>query len=86
MNQEISPELANYFGGFIADEVDEEEGMMVDSEKKELTKIYDHHLKLEEMIIGVREGRYFQGRLNVSRLVSSEASVKVQGLAQDILI
>jgi hypothetical protein len=38
------------------------------------------------MILGVREGRYFQGRLNVSRLIATEATVKVQGLKEDILI
>ena len=38
------------------------------------------------MVLGVKEGRFFQGRLNVSRLVQTEAAVKVQGLNKDILI
>lgn len=38
------------------------------------------------MMFGVKEGRFFQGRFAVSRLVATEASVKVSGLNQDILI
>jgi len=38
------------------------------------------------MLLGVKEGKYFQGRLNVSRLTLNEATVNVQGLYQDILI
>lgn len=38
------------------------------------------------MMMGIKEGRFFQGRFNVSRLVQTEASVAVSGLNQDILI
>jgi exosome complex exonuclease DIS3/RRP44 len=48
--------------------------------------LFEPHLNFEEMIIGVKEGRYFQGRLAVSRMTSTEASVKVQGLTNDILL
>lgn len=37
-------------------------------------------------MLGVKEGRFFQGRFNVSRLVATEALVKVSGLNQEILI
>ena len=36
--------------------------------------------------MGIKEGRFFQGRFNVSRLVQTEASIAVSGLSQDILI
>lgn len=36
--------------------------------------------ELSEILLGIREGRYFQGRLNVSRLTLDEATVNVQGL------
>ena len=44
------------------------------------------HLELSEIIMGVKEGRFFQGRLNVSRLTIEEATINVQGLTQEILI
>ena len=47
--------------------------MEIDSEKA----IFKEHLNFEEMYIGVKEGRYFQGRINVSRLDAEEALVKV---------
>lgn len=40
-------------------------------------KIYQDHLQFEEMVMGVKQGMFFQGRLNMSRLVQTEASVKV---------
>lgn len=47
---------------------------------------YTEHLELSELLIGIKEGRFFQGRLNVSRLSIDEASVNVSGLNQDLLI
>ena len=47
---------------------------------------YREHLELSEMLLGIKEGRYFQGRLMVSRLTLNEASVSVSGLRQDLLI
>lgn len=38
------------------------------------------------MVLGVKQGQYFQGRLNVSRLVADQATIKIQGLGNDILI
>ena len=48
--------------------------------------IYNEHLDFSELLIGIKEGRFFQGRLNVSRLSIEEATVNVQGLRQEILI
>ena len=47
---------------------------------------YREHLELPELLIGIKEGRFFQGRLNVSRLTLDEATVAVRGLYQDLLI
>jgi len=41
---------------------------------------YREHLELSELILGIKEGRFFQGRLNVSRLTLDEATVSVSGL------
>jgi hypothetical protein len=38
------------------------------------------------MIIGIREGRFFKGRLNISREDPNEAMVIVDGLTSDLLI
>lgn len=40
-------------------------------------RIYPDHLTFDQMVLGVKQGQYFQGRLNVSRLVQSEATVKI---------
>ena len=48
--------------------------------------IYKDHAELSEMLLGIKEGRYFQGRLNVSRLTLDEATVNVAGLKQELLI
>ena len=47
---------------------------------------YREHLELSEMLLGIKQGRYFQGRLMVSRLTLDEATVSVSGLWQDLLI
>ena len=81
MHQDQFPELVNFMG------FQDEEEASVDQENIPGDKrLFEDHLTFEEMVIGVKEGRYFQGRLNVSRLVQSEAVVKVQGLANDILL
>lgn len=72
-HQDAFPELENYLGfqgqeGEDVDMNDESEG------------IYTKHLEFSDLLIGVREGRFFQGRLNVSRLNASEATVNVHGL------
>jgi len=41
---------------------------------------FQPHIELSEIILGVKEGRFFQGRLNVSRLTIEEATINVQGL------
>ena len=47
---------------------------------------YKEHLELSELLLGIKEGRFFQGRLNVSRLTIDEATVNVSGLHQELLI
>jgi hypothetical protein len=32
-------------------------------------KIYDDHLSFDELVLGVKEGRFFQGRFNISRVI-----------------
>lgn len=48
--------------------------------------LYEEHLSFDEMIIGIREGRFFKGRLNVSREDPNEALAIVDGLSNDLLI
>jgi hypothetical protein len=48
--------------------------------------IYLKHLEFSELLLGIKEGRLFQGRLNVSRLSLNEATMNIQGLKQEILI
>jgi hypothetical protein len=38
------------------------------------------------MILGIREGKLFKGRLNISRMNFQEASVLVDGLNDDLLV
>ena len=47
---------------------------------------YREHLDLSELLLGIKEGRFFQGRLNVSRMTLDEATVNVSGLNQELLI
>ena len=81
MHQDQFPELVNFMGF-----QDEEEASVDQEDISGDRRLFEDHLTFEDMVIGVKEGRYFQGRLNVSRLVQSEAVVKVQGLANDILL
>ena len=73
MHQDDFPELVNFMG-FDADQEEDQDEVM---EHDDANKLYQEHLSYEEMVMGVKEGRFFQGRLNVSRLVQTEASVKV---------
>ena len=81
-HQSTFPELDNFLG-FDDDqqlndveEVKREEAgddeMAVDSGTQ-----YQEHLDLSELLMGIKEGRFFQGRLNVSRLTIEEATVNV---------
>ena len=38
------------------------------------------------MVLGIREGKFFKGRLNVSRVNLEEATVTVEGLTDDIVV
>ena len=72
MNQEQNPELVNFMG--FADE------MEVDEEVHGAKALYEEHLSFDEMVLGIKEGRYFQARMNVSRVNAKEASVLIQGM------
>ena len=47
---------------------------------KEENGISNANIEHSELVLGIKEGRYFQGRLNVSRLTLEEATVNVGGL------
>ena len=81
------PELIN-FAGFMGDDevVRSDVDFLSENNAQSKEQIYEDHLTFDEMMIGIKEGRFFQGRFNVSRLVQTEASVAVSGLNQDILI
>jgi hypothetical protein len=38
------------------------------------------------MVLGIREGKFFKGRINVSRVNIEEATVMVEGFNDDILV
>ena len=48
--------------------------------------MYDEHLTFDEMVLGIREGKFFKGRLNVSRVNIEEATVTVEGLNDELLV
>lgn len=48
--------------------------------------IYENHLELSDLLLGIKEGRFFQGRFNVSRVTLNEATVNVSGLKTDLLV
>jgi hypothetical protein len=79
MYRDKYPELDNFLG-FVEEDMDVE---MVD---EDVGGLFESHLELSQILLGVKEGKYFQGRLNVSRLTLAEATINVQGLTQDILI
>jgi len=87
MNKSEFPELINFAGFMGDDEVAHSDVDFLSEGNQEMRKqLYEDHLSFDEMMMGIKEGRFFQGRFNVSRLVQTEASVKVSGLNQDILI
>lgn len=73
MYNEKYPELDNFLG-FTEEDTDIE---MIDENEGGL---FEPHQELSQILIGVKEGRYFQGRLNVSRLTLNEATITVSGL------
>ena len=72
LHQDDFPELVNFIGFDEENEGDEDEDV-IDEDKK----LYQDHLDYEQMVLGVKQGQYFQGRLNISRLVQTEAVIKV---------
>lgn len=82
MNSSRYPELVNFMG--FAQQIDLEDEKMLDLSKSE--PIFEDHQSFEEMIFGIREGRFFKGRLHISREDPNEAIVMVDGLINDLLI
>lgn len=83
MNSDENPELINYMG--FAQQIDIDEEL----QSKDLLKsesLYDDHQSFDEMVLGIREGKFFKGRLNVSRVNLEEATVTVEGLTDDIVV
>ena len=78
MHRAEFPDLAN-FEGFL-DEAMSDVDFMSQADDEQSNKLYEDHLNFDELVLGVKEGKFFQGRFNVSRLVASEATVKVSGL------
>lgn len=79
MNMKEHPELVNYMG--FTQQVD------LDSETRQVGEaLYDEHLTFDEMVLGIREGKLFKGRLNVSRVNIEEATVTVEGLNDELLV
>ncbi len=81
MNLTNNPELVNYMG--FAQQVDIEEET---KDVKGAVGMFEDHLNFDEMVLGIREGKFFKGRLNVSRVNIEEGLVKVEGLNDDVLI
>lgn len=83
MNSSKYPELMNYMG--FAQQIDiEEDSKMIDLSKSE--PLFEDHLSFDEMVIGIREGKYFKGRLNVSRVNIEEATVSIEELNEDVVV
>ena len=38
------------------------------------------------MVLGIREGKFFKGRLNLSRVNIEEGTISVEGLNDDLVI
>lgn len=53
---------------------------------KEGEPIYEEQLSFDEMVLGIREGKFFKGRLNTSRVNIAESTVLVDGLTDDLLV
>lgn len=76
-HREQYPELDNFLGFSEEDNVQDQEMAGGDESQQVSFFGYKSHLELSEILLGVKEGRYFQGRLNVSRLTLDEASINV---------
>ena len=81
-HQKQFPELENYLG-FVGTDGDD---VVMQDEHGAGEAMFVPHLDFSELLLGIKEGRFFQGRLNVSRLTLDEATVNVQGLNQEVLI
>lgn len=84
MESKRYPDLVNYMGFTESIETQEEDEKMRDVSKSQ--PLYEEHLSFDEMVLGIREGRFFKGRLNVSRVNIEEATVMVEGLNDDLLV
>lgn len=83
------PELDNFLGfGEFDGHVGQDGDIKIEDENQGQKSPFGFkpHLELSEILLGVKEGRYFQGRLNVSRLHLEEATINIHGLTQEILI
>ena len=77
MNSAKHPELLNYMG--FAEMLD-----IQDIKGRE--PLYEEHMSFEDMVIGIKEGKYFKGMLMIDRVNPEEAKVKVEGFKDDVLI
>lgn len=76
-NKTQYPELENYLGF---------NDLSAELLLKSKDNFYEPHLSQADMLVGIREGRYFHGRLNVSRVTNTEATVSVSNMNKDLLI
>jgi len=69
----------------------------MDFTKKDLTKdfmeelncekaLFEPHLDPSSLLLEIKQGNYFMGRLQVSRFDIHEATVKINGIANDIIV
>ena len=84
MEAQRYPELVNYMGFTESIETQEEDEKMRDVSKSQ--PLFEDHLSFDEMVLGIREGRFFKGRINISRVNIDESTVMVEGLTDDILV
>jgi hypothetical protein len=81
MNAKQHPELVNYMG-FAQVDIEDDEASLGSASQP----LYEDHLSFDEMVLGIREGKFFKGRLNISRVNIEESTVKVDGLNDDIVV
>ncbi len=84
MEAQRYPELVNYMGFTESIETQEEDEKMRDVSKSQ--PLFEDHLSFDEMVLGIREGRFFKGRINISRVNIDESIVMVEGLSDDLLV
>ena len=68
------PELDNFLG--FTETGQQAEDVQMENEQNSPFG-FKPHLDLSEIFLGVKEGRFFKGRLNVSRLTIEEATINV---------